>query len=56
MQFNRLHKIMSARGCEYLFILRNSFMLVKNDLLGMAFPKKSPFSDIDSQLLGQAAA
>ena len=43
MQFNRLHKILSARACEYLFILRNLNGLVKNTFISGAFPKKNPF-------------
>ena len=48
MQCNRLHKILSARACEYLFLLKNLFSLIKNDLIALAFPKKNPFSEIDS--------
>lgn len=48
MQCNRLHKILSARACEYLFLLKSLFSLVKNDFIVLAFPKKNPFSEIDS--------
>ena len=50
MQFNRLHKILSARACEYLFVLRSCFNLIKNDLITLAFPKKNPFSEVDNQV------
>ena len=50
MQFNRLHKIMSARGCEYLFVLRTICSIIKNDIVAIAFPKKNPFAEVESHL------
>ena len=50
MQFNRLHKILAARACEHIFILRSCFSLVKNDIIAVAFPKKNPFAMDEAQL------
>ena len=40
MQFNRLHRIVATRACEYLFFLRHIFNLVRKDFVLAAFPKK----------------
>jgi len=50
MQFNRLHRIVSTRACEYLFALRQSYDLIKTQLIANAFAKKNPFSNIEAEL------
>ena len=47
MQFNRLHKIVSARACEYIYILRQCFSLVSKDFIALVFPKKNVFNTVD---------
>lgn len=58
MQFNRLHKVVSARACEYIFILRQSYVLIKNEFITSCFPKKNFFTNIEAELtqkLGELA-
>ena len=50
MQFNRLHKVVSARACEYLFVLRQCYFLIKTEFIANAFPKKNFFSNIEQEL------
>ena len=47
MQVNRLHKYLSARVCEFIFVLRKCYSLVKNDIIGKLFGKKNPFQEIE---------
>ena len=49
MQVNRLHKIFSARTCEFLFLIKKSFRLIKDDLMYKLFGKKNPFVDEPTQ-------
>ena len=53
MQVNRLHKILSARTCEFLFLIKKSYRLIKDDLMYKLFGKKNPFIDEPTQK-GQA--
>ena len=50
MQFNRLHKVVSARACEYIFILRQSYFLIKTEFITSSFPKKNFFTNIEVEL------
>ena len=53
MQVYRLHKYLSARICEYVFIIRKSYHLVKNDIIGKLFGKKNPFAEIENMLASE---
>ena len=45
MQVNRLHKLLGARICEFIYILKRSYQLIKTDLIYKLFGKKNPFID-----------
>ena len=45
MQFNRLHKLLGARLCEYVFVLKRSYTLIKSELITKLFGKNNPFKD-----------
>ena len=45
MQFNRFHKLIGARVCEYVYVLRRSHQLIKTELVYKLFGKKNPFID-----------
>lgn len=47
MQFNRLHKIVSARVCEIVYYIKHMWSLIHKDFIITAFPKKNIFNGID---------
>ena len=47
MQYNRLHKIVSARVCEFIFFIKHMFNLVRKDFIVAVFPKKNVFNSIE---------
>lgn len=45
MQLNRLHKLLGMRVCEFLYVIKRSYTLVKTQFVNKLFGKKNPFID-----------
>ncbi len=47
--------MVSARACEYIFILRQSYFLIKTEFINSCFPKKNFFTNIEAELTQKLA-